>query len=199
MKLKLIPKVNLGKFLPLPKFPHFKRKFNATPLILVLKYSLWTFIYVCVLTNLLTSQLFEADEEKSLRLSILKNPKQASLHEKLGQYYLSRNKKEAQKEYELAQNYYTLLEPQTNNVLGAQISPREKWSKITSKREKLEQEEKYWQSVQQKLPDYIYATLKFTTLNYQLGNKEKAKEYLESALKQDPGNQMVLEITERLK
>lgn len=199
IKLPLKVKINFSKNVFFLKFPYFIRKFNATFITRGFKYALWIFLYICILTNLLASQLFKPDAEKSLRNELMKSPKEVSLHEKLGQYYLTINEKEAQKEYILAQKYYLLSEQQKNNVLGTQTSPWQRWTEAVTKREKLKRQVEYWEKIHRKLPSYVYAALKLATLNYQLGNKEKAKDYLEIALKEDPVNQMALEMAERLK
>lgn len=201
MKLKSIPKIKIGflKNIPFSKFPHFLRVFPARLFVLGLQTTLWLFLYLCLLFNLLNNYLVKTDEEKTLRLSIMKNPKEARFHEKLGEYYLSINKEEAEKEYTLAQEYYLLSEPQKNNVLGVQTSPWERWTEIATKREKLKQQVEYWEKIHRRLPNYLFAITKLTTLNYQLGDKEKAKDYLEIASKEDPVNQIALEMAERLK
>jgi len=52
----------------------------------------------------------------------------------------------------------------------------------TSKREGLLKEQSYWQDVVSRHPGYRDAEFKLAVLSYQLGEKDKAKNYLDDVL-----------------
>ncbi len=56
----------------------------------------------------------------------------------------------------------------------------------TTKRDEIAKERTYWQDVVSRHPGYRDAEFKLAVLSYQLGEKEKAKEYLNEALTIDP-------------
>ena len=56
----------------------------------------------------------------------------------------------------------------------------------TTKHEDIAKEREYWQGVVMRHPGYRDAEFKLAVLSYQLGEKDKAKEYLNEALIIDP-------------
>lgn len=159
------------------KFPHINRKLTAPMLFLLLM--LVNFL------NLWQNHLFKMGEERKLHLLLLQNPASSGLHEQLGLYYVRTNEQAAQREYKLAQEY--------SNVLGTG-SPWQTWQNLLSRKNNAEQELKYWRTVTEIYPDYLYAYLKLAIIYWQKGNREEAKEYLKSVLEKDPTNKTALEI-----
>lgn len=159
------------------QFPHINRKLTATVLFVL-------FLLVNFL-NLWHNHLFKIDEEKKLRLLLLQNPASSGLHEQLGLYYVRTNEQAAQREYKLAQEY--------SNVLGTG-SPWQTWQNLLSRKNNAEQELKYWKTVTEIYPDYLYAYLKLAEINWQKGSKEEAKNYLKIVRQKDPTNKTALEI-----
>jgi Flp pilus assembly protein TadD len=171
-------------------FPHFYRRIAAALCLLGL---------VIVILNIFHSQIFGVNEERQLNLDILSSPGDSSLHEKLAQYYLTRNGEEARKEFALAQDLYQDINTAQSNIAGAKSSPWQTWLSLISFREKISGEIKYWEAVRARLPDYQYANLKLITLYYQLGDKDKTRQYLQSVLEEDSTNPTVLDLGEKLK
>ncbi len=164
------------------KFPHFLRIISALGLL---------FILGLVTLNLLHSRLYGFDEGKMLKQQIMSDPNESALHEKLGQYYLPFNKNEAEKEYQLASEFY--------QILGAQTTPADIWNNITTESERLENELVFWEKVNSLYPDYEYAQLKMAVINYQLGNKNQAQAIINKLLFVSPNNTEAKKIQEKIK
>ncbi len=164
------------------QFPQINRKLTAAIFLLLL--SLTSFL------NLLQSRLFETSEGEKLNQAVLQNPRLSRLHQNLGQYYLGSDREAAQREYELAQEYYT--SESTPN-------PRQTWQKIEDKIRNLSQEDKYWEKVKEVYPYYLYAKLNLVIINLEKGETNKAKSYLTEVITQDPTNETAVKIWEQLK
>ncbi len=181
------------------KFPHIIRKIPAPSRFLPLKHLFFVFIFILILLNILQPFFFPASEEKLLRLALMQNPNSRYLHEKLGKYYLPINLSEAQREYQLAQENYSEKETKGNSVLGIESEPQESWKNIKNQEMKLKEEVSYWQGILLQLPDYQYALLKLASIYTQLGEKERAKEFLEQLLKRSPLDETALNLIQKLK
>lgn len=57
---------------------------------------------------------------------------------------------------------------------------------LISQRENLSSQERLWEDISQKFPGYRDAYFQIAEINYQLGDREKAKEYAVKALAVDP-------------
>ena len=175
----------------LSKFPQFYRNFTALLIFLCL---------MSIIVNIFHQQFFSIDEEKILRQSIIFDPGNSLLHEKLGQYYLTLNAQVAEQEYALAEEFSYSSRPITSdNVAGIHSSPWQTWLNIISRREKLKEEIKYWELVIKTYPDYFYANLKLAVLYYQIGEKSKSQKYLQTFLQEEPLNSIALSLKEKLK
>lgn len=176
----------------IPEFPHFSLKFHAYPILLVL-------IVLGIILNLLHTPIFGETREKILKRQIMQMPKVSMVHEKLAQFYLGINYIEAEKEFYIAEELYT---PEANfdaeNILGNQSSPWQTWINLNSTQQNLENEIQYWESVNRANPGYQYANLKLAVLHFQLGNKDKTREYLESVLKNSPANEEALKLKNKI-
>lgn len=171
-------------------FPHIYRKITATVAFLGM---------ILIIANIFSPQILEVEEEKKLQHELIFNPTSSSLHEKLAQYYLTVNAKASQREYALAQDFYQSSSPDSTNVAGIKSSPWQTWLNFVFRREKLQKEVEYWETVYNRLPDYQYASLKLAVLHYQLGEKEASRRYLESFLYQNPTHSTALSLWEKIK
>lgn len=66
------------------------------------------------------------------------------------------------------------------------IQKRQELQKVQQERASVEKEIKYWQEVVAKHNDYRDAYFKLATLEYELGDMERAKMYVATVLKLDP-------------
>lgn len=174
------------------QFPHINRKLTAA-LLFILLTSL-------VIPNLAQNRLFPASDEKKLRFQLLRNPESSNLHEKLGQYYLATDEKTAEREYLLAQEYYLKnIPPDEMSILESRYSPWQTWQNLIGKKHAIENEREYWEMVNQTHPDYLYAYLKLALFNWQMGETQKAREFLELILTNDPTNQSALKLLGEIK
>ncbi len=174
------------------QFPHKNRKLTAAFLIILFA--------VFIILNLAQNGFFKADEEKKLRFSLMKNPKESATHEKLGQYYLPTDEEAAKREYLLAQEYFPAGEKsEDKTVLGSKSGPWQTWQNLIVKKHNQANEISYWEKVTETSSLYLYAYLKLAQLNLEKGNTPKAKDYLETALRLDPTNQYAIELLGRIK
>lgn len=174
------------------QFPHINRKLTAGLLIT-------SFMFLGIL-NLMQNVLFKVNEGKRLRSLLMQNPGISSLHEKLGQYYLGRDMERAKNEYLLAQEYFVpSTNPNPSNVLGSISNPWQNWLSIEAKIQNTDREIEYWQKVSQTYPDYLYAYLKLSVLNWQKGERDNAKNYLSFILIKDPTDKNALKLLGDLK
>lgn len=192
-------KVNLPFPKPSFQFPHFTRKINAVSWVFPLRTLTVILLVTIIILNLCHNLLFETNLEKELQQQIISNPANYLLHEKLGQTYLSINAEAAKKEYELAQELYQQNQLSNSNVLGLQSSPWQNWQNMISIQEKLKQEVALWRGINATFPDYRYALLKLAALKYQLGEKEESEKYLEILLRQNPKNETVLLLKQKIR
>lgn len=179
-------------------FPHINRELTAGLLISV--------ILLVSILNVLQNKLFKMDNEKKLRMAIMKNPQISSSHEKLGQYYLGKSMEAAKREYLLAQEYF--IPPYTSqktNVLGSQSpparagSPWQTWQEVADKIQNLDSDIKYWENVSHAYPDYLFADLKLALLSLRKGRNEKANNYLKDIVKNDPTDRNAINLLEKLR
>lgn len=177
-------------------FPHIIRRITVSLTFIKFKYFFGLFFFLLLLPNLWQNRIYPPSEEKNLRFAIIKNPTLSSLHEKLGQYYLSINEEEAKKEYLLAEEFYKEQNLSTGDpkVLGNLSSPWQTWKNIKEQKQILYKSYTYWEEVLKKFPDYQYALLKLAAINLQLGNKDNAVAQLQKLLKQSPNNKEALEL-----
>ncbi|MBI5452309.1 hypothetical protein HY945_02515 [Candidatus Gottesmanbacteria bacterium] len=180
------------------QFPHNIRKISAPSHLPLIKPLFFLFFLTIITINLAHRFFFPFTEEKLLQLQIMQNPLSSSLHEKLGQYYLPVNMAEAQKEYRLAQENFRDNQTEGITVLGKQSSPKETWENIKNQRQQLLEESKYWQELLRQYPDYQYTLLKLAAIYSQLGDRERAKEYLGEVLKQSPTDETALKFLQKL-
>lgn len=178
------------------KFPHFPRKLTAALPSCQAKKVISLFLLLILLFNLGESFIFPFNEEKNLRYQLLNYPQDFKLHERLGRYYLEVNNEAAEREYLLAEEFYRLASP---SETGMKESPWQKWSDIILQRQKLEQEILFWEEVRQAFPSYHYATFKLAAVHFQLGNDDKAREYIKIAREKSPTDEAILRFAERLK
>lgn len=178
------------------KFPHFLRKLPANFFFSLIKNLFYPFLLLVLLLNLGQVFIFPDDEEKILRYELLKHPTEAKLHERLGYYYLGINYTAAKREYLLAEEFYRLTLSKTTDK---KESPWQRWTVISAQRERLKKEALFWDSVRQAFPDYYYAPLKLAAIHFLLGNDERAKEYIQVVLRENPTEESALHLYERLK
>ncbi len=122
------------------------------------------------------------------KLTTMLEPHDFSSHLLLSQEYLKRGNLEAvERELILAQNLEVSPSSVTTaSVLGLSLSPIKIWQKILNEPQRVKEEIRFWEKVIVKKPDYRDAYLQLAILNYQIFNKQKAKEYLHKALELDP-------------
>lgn len=178
------------------KFPHFPRKLTAALPSWQAKKVISLFLLLILLFNLGESFIFPFNEEKRLRYQLMRQPAEFGLHEKLGQYYLKVNSAAAEREYLLAEEFYRLTLPAEES---SGESPWQRWIAINLEKQKLKDEMLFWEEVCQTTPDYQYAPFKLAALYFQLGDKNKAREYLEKVREEWPTNKTILPLAERLK
>lgn len=184
--------------MPTLQFPHNIRKISAPSHLPSIKPLLFLFFLAIITINLAHRLFSPFTEEKLLQLQIMQNPLSSSLHEKLGQYYLSVNMAATEKEYQLAQENFRDNQTEGVTVLGKQSSPQETWENIKNQKQQLWEESKYWQELLRQYPDYQYTLLKLAAIYSQLGDKEKAKGYLGEVLKQSPTDEIALKFLQKL-
>lgn len=185
--------------MPTLKFPHIIRKISASLQFPLLEHFFFIFTLILILLNIFQPFLFPSSEEKRLRLKLMQNPNSRSLHEKLGRYYLPINLSAAQREYQLAQESYSENTTKDDGVLGTQSSPLETWRNIKKQELKLTEEASYWQRMLTQFPDYQYTLLKLAAIYTQLGEKERAKEFLEELLEKSPLDETASNLIQKLK
>lgn len=66
------------------------------------------------------------------------------------------------------------------------LNNREYYKKITLQRQNLEKELAYWEKIAEKYNNYPDAYLKIASLEYNLGNTQASKAYIEKALSMNP-------------
>lgn len=176
------------------KFPHFSLKIPAG-------FGLFLLLFL-VFLNLFGETLFLPTwerKEKKLQKMILRQPFESKLHQDLANYYLLVNSQEAEKEYLLAEKLYQAKNFSSNqNVLGATFSPFTTWQNFLKEKEKTKNEIVYWQKVKNHLPSYQYASVKLAALFLEIGEKEKAKNYLQEVLDEFPLNSLALRLRQKL-
>lgn len=192
--------------MPLPskflahKFPHFIRKFTAS-LVSTVSFPLIIFILFSFLLLNLTSNLFTTITlERKLKQEILKNPFGSTPHIQLAQYFLSSNSKQAQQEYMLAQELFSLELERTGNqsVLGLQASPEDQWNRAQKKEDLLKQEIDYWNAFYTAHPDYIFAAYKIASAYIQLKDIPNARKYINEALLKSPNDPLGQKLKEMI-
>ncbi len=181
-------------FLKFLKFPHFIRKIPARGEKLWSNL-LWYLILIIILINLFYPLFYPTDPLKDIKQGIMKNPWDASLHEKLGNYYLMLSGKAATKEYLLAEELYQ----KNNKVLGTSTSPLTRFNEITNTREKIEKEREYWLNIANVFPDYLFARAKIAALSYQLGDRDQVKTNLDILLSESPADPLFTKLSEELR
>lgn len=181
------------------KFPHIKRSISALiPTGMVKSFFLFCLLTITVI-NLFYSFFSNPTIEENLKLSLMLNPQNSSLHERLGQYYVGINSQAAQKEYQLAEIYYIRNYHENSQVLGEQSSPWQTWLNLLSQKEKIRGEIKSWEKLQSLYPDYTYIQMKLAALYYLLGEKDKSREYLQKVLIEKPLDGSALKLAKELK
>lgn len=182
----------------LAKLTHFSRG-KPEEKFFKLVNSLLLIIFMGIIAiNLLTDLIWDQDSEKMLRSDILTNPQGSIPHQKLGQYYLSINIEAAQREYALAEELYQHKVNTSDKVAGIESSPWQTWLNLITQKEQIGEEIKYWQIIHSSLPDYQYAILKLAIYYYQLGDKNRGKEYLETLLLKNPTSEIALQVAQKL-
>lgn len=72
-------------------------------------------------------------------------------------------------------------------ILGVQyVSLAQEYTVLQKERARAEEEVVFWEKVVEKYPDYRDAYFKIALLEYQLGNTQKSKDYLQKTLGLDP-------------
>lgn len=182
----------------LSKLTHFSRANSAQTFFKILN-SLLLIVFVGFIVINLSTDLFGGqDSEKRLRSDILTNPLGSIAHQKLGQYYLSINAQAAEREYALAEELYKQKVEYNDKIAGIESSPWQTWLNLKTQKEQIGQQIKYWETVHSTLPEYQYAILKLAIYYYQLGDKTRGKEYLETLLAKNPTNQTALKVSLKL-
>lgn len=174
------------------QFPQINRKLTA---------GIWIILFITVLsTNLFQSRIFSLTREKKLQQQLLQDPAISSSHEKLGQYYLGVNEKAAEREYNLAQEYYHPQEVLNDtSVLGDKSNPWQTWTNLLANKKSRENEQSYWEKITEVYPDYIYAYLKLAVLHFQKGETDKANAFLTNVIQTDPTNQTAFKLQQKFK
>ena len=205
----------------LPQFPHILRIIAAPLQVLSFHNLFFSATAVFLAANLVFPLYLPKTGEAKLEAEILKQPFNYSLHEKLGQIYLSVNKEAAGREYALAQEYYRNFQSpfDTTRVLGSQavngtltteenakdenanypLSPQSRWENVLSKRKLLENEKAYWQSVILTYPQYQYAYMRLAAINLQEEDFDAAKGYIGFLTEKSPLDPYVVKLNEILK
>lgn len=197
MKIQLpklrIPKIHFHLNLPIKWFnfsPHFPRIFPALTPIYHLKHLIWPGVIAIMLLNFFHSPLLGFTPFVQLRYRLLQYPQNLSLHILLGNYYLSRNlPQQADKEYELAK--YISHNPQ---VLGLSTNSPDSTPSIPNQKVIYQKQVDFWQNIVTLYPQYTYGYLKLGEVLINLGEKQKARYYVNYALNQDPTNIFALEL-----
>jgi tetratricopeptide (TPR) repeat protein len=179
-------------------FPHFFRNITA------LFSSVWKYFFIALLLsliviNLLHSRIFGFTKENELKIQIMAFPSESIYHERLAHYYLSVNHQASEREFALAEELLPESTYLSENILGLQSSPWQYWLKLQKEKERLRQETTYWQNIASKFPDYRYALVKLAVLHHSLGEKEESDKYLQMLLKNDPANELVLSLKDKLR
>jgi len=124
------------------------------------------------------------------KLAAMLYPNDLSSHLLLAQEYLKRGNMEGvERELLLAQDLggkTSATSSGSPTVLGVFLSPSKILEKIKNEPKRIREEISFWEKVISEKPDYRDAYLQLAILNYQIYKKERAKEYLEKALKIDP-------------
>lgn len=180
------------------KFPHISLIKPARCFLRFLKIFGFAFVAMFILINLLTDINLSNNEEKKLRQKILQNPFHSSPHKSYARFLLGVSVSAAKNEFALAQDLYDPAKLTENKVLGLSVSPWETWLEIENQNEKIIEEIDYWRQIKNKYPEYLYADLKLVTLNYQIGYKDLARNYLKDLLIKNPTDKNVLDLEKKL-
>lgn len=184
---------------PLIYFPQISRRiptwlqnFDFKAMLLILFISL-------IGLNITTDSKKYSNNQKQLHFAVLRHPYSSTTHEKLGQYYLDKNREFAESEYILAQEYY--LEQKIvpfADVLGQKSTPRDTWLNIEKEKEQVRSQIEYWYKIQEKYPDYSYSLLKQASLYYVLDEKLTSKGLLERVLITNPNDKTAVSLLRKL-
>ncbi|MBM3283252.1 hypothetical protein FJY90_03270 [Candidatus Gottesmanbacteria bacterium] len=178
------------------QLPHFYRRITAIITSFSKKRTIYLFLSLAIIFNLLQTILFPFSQEKRLRYAILRDPQNYKLHENLGKYYLGLDAAAARQEYLLAEELSRLADiPEAEK----KESPWQKWESVSSQKQKLEQEVAFWERVRQIYPDYQYANMKLAALYFQLGQKSKVSQYQQLVIQNSPKDAAVESLLEKLK
>ena len=180
------------------QFPHIQRKIAAPARFPLAQYILITFTMPLIMVNAAYSFIIPPSEEWVLRSKILREPRNSSFHESLGEFYITRNQKIAEREYTLSEEFY--MQPLTTSlrVAGIRTSPMETFRNLKRKKNTIQSDLAVWEKLHAMLPDYTYAQLKLGVLYFQLGQLDKSRTLFSSVLQENPKNEVVTKLLEKL-
>lgn len=144
------------------------------------KILLLSFILLAVFLNLHLVFFPENEKIDRAKKEVLSSPFNPAAHLNLAKAYLELGDlKAAEEEFSLAKSLTSSDSPNLNNMEAALNQAKEEPKMIR-------QEISFWEEVIQKKADYRDAYFRLAVLNYQIGQKEEAKRYLERTLELDP-------------
>lgn len=153
------------------------------------KLAILIFLFLFLFLNV-HSQVFPENEKfDQAKREVLRFPFDPRTHANLAQVYLEiGNLEAAEKEFSLAKSLAGILSADLRRVEETLESTKEKPKKI---REEID----FWEKITEEKPDYRDAYLKLAVLNYQIGQNDETKKYLQKIFALDPH----FEPAERLK
>jgi tetratricopeptide (TPR) repeat protein len=181
------------------KFPHIPRIINATLLRKLLNLIIIFFLLFLIILNIWFNYSNKNNQEITLRNKIMEYPFDFRSHEELGKYYLKENLQFSEKEYQLAELFYSKESPVSDQVLGVTSSPWQTWLNIINFKENTFKDINYWKSFNDKYPDYKFGYLKQAYGYFQIGNKEKSMELIMKILDINPIDQNANILLNKLK
>ncbi len=163
-------------------FPHIKRIFTSSPLVLAYKTLLFLVMTTFFLFSLIVA-LFPQQEKFSQSLwSMLQHPDQAETHVALGNFFLAQGAQMlAKQEFSLAPALAN--GPGKEQVLGAAA---EGLRHADGESKLLETDLADWQKIISEKPDYRDGYIQAAFLAYRLKNLDAARMYIDKALLLDP-------------
>lgn len=189
--LSRIPKLKIH-------LPHINRKFTAGFLGKLLKYGLLSGLTALIIVNL-GYRLVSQNPEAQYQLEILKNPFRSEVHERLANWYFDRNQSLSQREFKLADEYFTVTQQKDNQVLGIDTSPLARWNKLVNSQQQITTDIVFWEKIKKIYPDYLFADINLSKLYYQKQDFAKSRTILDKLIEENPGFTLAQELQKEIR